>query len=259
MSTYGYIRVSTKEQNIDRQLPTMRGHNIPDEFIFIDKLSGKDTNRPEFQRLLNVVKPGDTIVFHELSRMSRDMLDTLKLCRELSEKNIKLIFEKDNITVEKNESNPMSNLVLNIFAAFAQMERELINERQREGIEIAKRKGKFQGGTPYNTDKKNLDMVFKAYTSGQIDRETACKSITHKNAAGEILTGVSTPTFYKILRKWLDENNMERLSGYTQKRTNTSTDIVSNINADIDKKIDTTVDPSDKELDEVWDDEFIDI
>lgn len=258
MSTYGYIRVSTKEQNIDRQMPTMYKHNIPDEFIFIDKLSGKDTNRPEFQRLLNVVKPGDTIVFHELSRMSRNLIDTLNLCNDLLHNNIEIVFDKEGIVLKDN-NDPVSKMILTLFAAFAELERELINERQREGIEIAKRKGKFQGGTPYNTDKKNLDMVFNAYTSGQIDRETACKSITHKNAAGEVLTGVSTPTFYKILRRWLNENNMERLSGYAQKRTDTSTDIVSNIKADIDKKIDTTVDPSDKELDEVFEDEIIDI
>lgn len=205
---YGYVRVSTAEQNEGRQLDTMKEYNVSEENIFIDKLSGKDMNRPAFKELLQKVQEGDEIVFSEISRMGRNTIEVLSTTQELLNRHVTPIFVHENIVPD----NPMSQAMLGMFAVFAKLERDLMLIRQKEGIEVAKANGQYKGRKPTETDKDNLDMVCRAYISGKMSGKKAAAAITYKRKDG-MGVGVSVPTFYKILRGWMDENGIKKV-GY---------------------------------------------
>ncbi|MFL1780500.1 Recombinase family protein [Candidatus Hepatincolaceae symbiont of Richtersius coronifer] len=137
----GYIRVSTIEQTTERQL-----EGVGLDRSFIDKVSGKSLNRPELERLLNYAREGDTIIVHSIDRLARNLGDLRKLIDNLTKKGIKVQFVKENLTFSGND-NPISILLLNVLGAVAEFERAIIKERQMEGIAIAKKKGKYLGGT----------------------------------------------------------------------------------------------------------------
>ena len=138
----GYIRVSTVEQNGDRQLDGMQLDKI-----FTDKASGKDTNRPEFQNMIDFVRDGDELFVHSMDRLARNLDDLRKVVKELTDRGVKVHFVKENLTFN-GDDNPMSVLLLSVMGAFAEFERSIIKERQREGIEIAKKKGVYKGRKP---------------------------------------------------------------------------------------------------------------
>lgn len=138
--TIGYIRVSSFDQNEGRQLEQ---ENL--DRVFTDKASGKDTNRPQLQELLQFVREGDLVLVHSMDRLARNLDDLRQLVKTLTTKGVSIRFIKEGLTFNNDEDSPMSNLLLSVMGAFAEFERSLINERQREGIELAKKKGIYKG------------------------------------------------------------------------------------------------------------------
>lgn len=135
----GYARVSTVEQNLDRQLVAFEENNV--EKVFQDKASGKNTDRPQLQAMLDFVREGDTVIVTELARLGRDTKDLLTIIDQLQAKGVEFRSLKDNI----DTNTPTGRLMLTMLSAIGQFERECILERQREGIAIAKEQGKYKG------------------------------------------------------------------------------------------------------------------
>ena len=135
----GYVRVSSTDQNPERQL-----ENIKLDKKFIDYASGKDTNRPELQNLINYVREDDTIIIHSMDRLARSVDDLRKIVKNFTDSGIQVQFIKENLIFSGNDA-PMSNLLLSVMGAFAEFERTIIKERQLEGIAIAKKKGVYKG------------------------------------------------------------------------------------------------------------------
>ena len=138
----GYIRVSTEGQNTSRQL-----EGIAVDKVFTDKLSGKDMNRPELEAMISYVREGDEVVVHSMDRLARNLDDLRKLVLSLTKKGIRVSFLKESMTFS-DDNSPLSLLMLSMMGAFAEFERSLILERQREGIAIAKAKGLYKGRKP---------------------------------------------------------------------------------------------------------------
>lgn len=136
----GYIRVSSIDQSTQRQLV-----DVPLDKVFEDKASGKDTNRPEFQRMREFVREGDIVIVHSLDRLARNLGDLKSIVNEFVSKGITIQFMKENLIFNPNRQDAMSDLLLNILGAFCEFERALIKERQMEGIRIAKAKGIYKG------------------------------------------------------------------------------------------------------------------
>jgi len=171
---YAYIRVSTAEQNEARQLEAMKKYDIPKENYFIEKISGKNTNRPELQRMLATVKDGDTIHVHDFSRLSRSVADLLKLVEELKDKGVHLVSNKENL----DTSTPTGKLMLTMIGAINEFERMNTLERQREGIAIAVKADKYRQTDA--TDEQILAMM-KKVDNGEIAVSTACKELGLKS------------------------------------------------------------------------------
>lgn len=135
----GYIRVSTVEQNLDRQLRVMEQKGC--EKIFSDKVSGKDRDREQLNAMLDFIRDGDVVWISEYARLGRNTLDLLEIVREIEKKGATLISDKENI----DTSTAAGKLFLTILAGIAEFERSMILSRQREGIEIAKANGVYKG------------------------------------------------------------------------------------------------------------------
>lgn len=135
----GYVRVSSFDQNPQRQL-----EHVPVDRLFTDKASGKDTQRPELERLLTFVREGDTVVVHSMDRLARNLDDLRRLVHKLTLCGVRIEFVKESLTFT-GEDSPMANLMLSVMGAFAEFERALIRERQREGIALAKQRGAYRG------------------------------------------------------------------------------------------------------------------
>ena len=135
----GYVRVSSFDQNPERQL-----EQVPVDKLFTDKASGKDTRRPELERLLAFVREGDTVVVHSMDRLARNLDDLRRLVQSLTHRGVRIEFVKEHLTFT-GEDSPMANLMLSVMGAFAEFERALIRERQREGIALAKQRGAYRG------------------------------------------------------------------------------------------------------------------
>jgi DNA invertase Pin-like site-specific DNA recombinase len=135
----GYIRVSSFDQNPERQ----REH-VDVARVFTDTASGKDTHRPELEALLGFVRQGDTVVVHSMDRLARNLDDLRRVVQGLTKRGVRIEFLKEHL-VFTGEDSPMANLMLSVMGAFAEFERALIRERQREGIALAKRRGAYRG------------------------------------------------------------------------------------------------------------------
>lgn len=135
----GYIRVSTIDQNIDRQLI-----GIELDRKFIDKLSGKNMDREQFEQMMNYVREGDTVYVHSMDRLARNLDDLRKIVNILTKRKVSVHFVKENLIFQGDDS-PMANLLLSVMGAFAQFERDITLERQREGIRLAKLRGAYKG------------------------------------------------------------------------------------------------------------------
>jgi DNA invertase Pin-like site-specific DNA recombinase len=138
----GYCRVSTLDQNTDRQL-----EGVKLDKVFADKASGKDTNRPQLQAALEYLREGDLFIVHSMDRLARNLDDLRRIVLDLTGKGVHVQFVKENLTFT-GEDSPMSNLLLSLLGAVAEFERSMIRERQREGIELAKKAGVYKGRKP---------------------------------------------------------------------------------------------------------------
>ena len=145
--TVGYQRVSTVDQNTDRQLDGL----VLDK-VFTDHASGKDTNRPALTECLTYLREGDELVVHSMDRLARSLPDLRRIVDGLVAKGVRVRFVKEGLTFADDKSDPCATLMLNVMGAVAEFERSLILERQREGIAIAKRAGKYKGRVPSLTD-----------------------------------------------------------------------------------------------------------
>ena len=179
-----YIRVSTVEQNEARQLEAMKDKNI--EKYFTEKISGKDTNRPQLNEMLDYVREGDTVYIHDFSRLARSTEDLLNIVNRLNEKGVHLVSNKENL----DTSTPTGKLMLTMIAAINTFERENMLERQREGIAIAKREGRYKGGQPKQIDKELYSKLLEEYNSRKINKVEFAKKL-----------GVSRPTLDKLLKQ----------------------------------------------------------
>lgn len=156
----GYIRVSTAGQNIDRQLD---GLSI--DRVFTDKESGKGKDRPQLQAMLEHIRSGDVLHIHSIDRLARNMADLLSLVKEITSKNVEIIFHKDSLTFA-GDNSPMQELQLHLMGAFAQFERSIINQRATEGRRIAKAKGVKFGRKP-TIDSKTRKQLIADYENGR--------------------------------------------------------------------------------------------
>jgi DNA invertase Pin-like site-specific DNA recombinase len=135
----GYIRVSTLDQQTERQLD-----GVALDQTFTDKASGKDTTRPQLELLLRFARRGDTIIVHSMDRLARNLDDLRRIVHTLTGKGVRIEFVKEHLAFTGDDS-PMASLLLSVMGAFAEFERALIHERQREGIALAKQRGVYRG------------------------------------------------------------------------------------------------------------------
>jgi len=148
MADIGYVRVSTLEQNVSRQLD-----GVALKKVFADRCSGGDTNRPELIALMEFVREGDTVHVHSIDRLARNSQDLLRLVDEFKALGVTLHFHREALTFTTGDSDPIGELMFTMLGAFAQFERSILKERQREGIEKAKQKGVYKGA------KRRIDRV----------------------------------------------------------------------------------------------------
>ncbi|MDD3021257.1 MAG: recombinase family protein [Alphaproteobacteria bacterium] len=165
----GYIRVSTQEQNTIRQEVLLRELGVDE--LFIDKASGKNTNRAELSRMMEYVRLGDTVVVESISRFARNTRDLLELVERLTAKGVEFISKKEAI----DTTTPTGKFMLTIFGAVAELEREYILQRQREGIEIAKAQGKYQGRK--SVQPPDFLPTVKRWKSGELTAVQAMKKL----------------------------------------------------------------------------------
>ena len=151
----GYIRVSTIDQNTDRQL-----HGIELDKVFEDKCSGKDTNRPQLKACLEYLRDGDTLVVHSIDRLARSLRDLLNIVQDLLARKVSIRFVKENMDFNGDKPNPTQDLYLNILGAVAEFERQMIRERQKEGILLARQRNAYDkcGRKPSLTPKQIEDI-----------------------------------------------------------------------------------------------------
>lgn len=178
----GYIRVSTLDQSTERQLD---GYQL--DKIFEEKASAKDTKRPQLKACLDYIREGDTLVVHSIDRLARNLEDLQRLVRELTHKGVSIFFAKENLTFQAGDSNPMQTLMFQMLGAFAQFERALIRERQREGITLAKKEGRQLGRAKTLSPEQEAEVKAKAARPG-VNKQSLAKEY-----------GISRPTLYRIL------------------------------------------------------------
>jgi len=178
-----YIRVSTVEQNEQRQIEAMQRYSI--EKWFTEKVSAKDTNRPKLQELLEFAREGDIIHIHDFSRLARSTKDLLEIVELLHRKGVTLVSNKENI----DTSTPTGKLMLTMIGAINEFERANLLERQREGIAVAKRGGKYKGGK-----RKKISNFAEHYA------RYMARSITKSALAHEL--GISRPTLDKMIKEY---------------------------------------------------------
>jgi DNA invertase Pin-like site-specific DNA recombinase len=181
---FGYARVSTAEQNLERQLIILKEQGIAEEDIFTDKISGRKLQRPAFDELQRILRPGDTVVVESLSRLSRSTRDLFAILDDWDRRGV--IFK--SVKEDFNSSTPQGALMLTLMAALSQFERDVTHARIMEGLQAAHARGR-KGGRP-RTDPKKLEKALKLYDS----RTHSVREITQ-------LTGVSQGVIYDALRK----------------------------------------------------------
>lgn len=182
----GYVRISTKEQNTARQDVLMEQLGV--ERVFTDKLSGKNTDRTELQKMMDFVREGDEVVVESFSRFARNTRDLLNLTDRLKEKGVRFVSRKESI----DTSTPAGEFMLTVFAALAQLERETTLERQAEGIAIAKAEGRMKG-----RPKKAEELFEHVYLEVKTGRKSASQG------AREL--GISRSTWYRKAKEYESE------------------------------------------------------
>ena len=177
----GYVRVSTLEQNTDRQLD-----GVELDRVFTDHVSGKDLHRPQLAAMLAFVRDGDTVLVHSMERLARNLYDLRATVRSLTARGVQVQFVKEQLTFTGDDT-AMATLLLSVMGAFAEFERALIKERQREGIALAKQRGAYRGRR-------------KALTADQVAELRAGATAGRPKAALAREFGISRETVYQYLR-----------------------------------------------------------
>jgi len=180
----GYVRVSTVEQNEGRQIEALRQRNI--DKWFTEKVSAKNTNRPELKTMIDFARAGDTIYIHSLDRLARSTKDLLNIVEELQHKGIHLVSNKENI----DTSTATGKLMLTMIGAIAEFERANLLERQKEGIAIAKKEGKFKGRKEISYP-ANWKEVYALWKSRELKGTEAMTQL-----------GLKRNTFYKLVKEY---------------------------------------------------------
>ena len=183
MSNIAYIRVSTVDQNAGRQIEMMKAHNIDETFI--EKASGKDTDRPQLQAMIKFARKGDTVYIESFSRLARNTIDLLKLIEEMNNKGIKVVSLKEGM----DTSTPAGKLMLTMIGAIATFERDNLLERQREGIALAKAEGKYKGRQAKELP-ANFEEIYNQYQTRQITKSKMAE-----------LCEVSRPVLDRLLKE----------------------------------------------------------
>lgn len=178
----GYIRVSTIDQNIDRQEVLMK--NLGVDKIFIDRCSGKNTNRAQLQEMMQFARSGDVVIVESISRFARNTKDLLNLIDRLVNKDVQFVSKKEAI----DTTTPTGRFMLTVFGAVSELEREYILQRQKEGIAIARQKGKYKGRS--RLDDSNFDAIYKLWINKQISGVDARRKL-----------GYSKSTFYRRVKE----------------------------------------------------------
>lgn len=191
---YGYVRVSTREQNEDRQIRAMDERCVPRENIYIDKQSGKDFNRPRYQKMVGKMRQNDLLYIKSIDRLGRNYDEILEQWRILTkEKKVNIVVLDMPLLDTRRGQDLMgtflSDIVLQVLSFVAQNEREAIRERQREGIEAAKKRG-VQFGRPLIPVPDNFEQVYNRWSTKSISGEEAAR-----------LCGLTAATFYRMSRK----------------------------------------------------------
>jgi len=190
---FGYIRVSTTEQNPKRQEILMQELGV--DRIFIDKMSGKNMDRPELKRLIDYVRDGDTVVVESISRFARNTRELLYMVNLLKEKQVEFVSKKESI----DTTTPAGKFMLTVFGAIAELERDYILQRQSEGIAIAKEQGKYKGRRKIITDTDKFESVYKAWKAGEMSATKAMARLSFKRN-----------TFYRRVKEY--ESQLKNLS-----------------------------------------------
>lgn len=178
----GYVRVSTEEQNTARQEIMLRELGVDE--LFVDRASGKNADRPELNRMMNFVRRGDTVIVESISRFARNTRDLLDLVERLTEKQVEFVSRKEAI----DTTTPTGKFMLTVFAAVAELEREYILQRQREGIAIAKQQGKYRGRPPKAYP--DFERIAARWQKGEITAVHAMKQL-----------GMSKTRFYERVKR----------------------------------------------------------
>ena len=178
----GYVRVSTEEQNTARQEIMLRELGVDE--LFVDRASGKNADRPELNRMMNFVRRGDTVIVESISRFARNTRDLLDLVERLTEKQVEFVSRKEAI----DTTTPTGKFMLTVFAAVAELEREYILQRQREGIAIAKQQGKYRGRPPKVYP--DFERIAARWQKGEITAVQAMKQL-----------GLSKTRFYERVKR----------------------------------------------------------
>lgn len=177
----GYVRVSSFDQNTERQL-----QDVPIDRLFTDRASGRDTERPQLEALLSFVREGDTVVVHSMDRLARNLDDLRRIVQDLTARGVRVEFVKENLTFTGDDS-PVAHLMLSVMGAFAEFERALIRERQREGIQRARLRGVYRGRR-------------RALNEGQVEELRRRVAAGEPKAQVARALGISRETLYQYLR-----------------------------------------------------------
>ena len=209
----GYVRVSTVEQNSERQLDGIKLNKI-----FTDKCSGKDTKRPQLQLMMEFVREGDTVYVHSMDRLARNLDDLRSIVNKLANKGVAIKFVKEGLIFNGKEA-PMATLMLSVMGAFAEFERSLIRERQKEGIVLAKKAGKYRGRSKCFTDEQLSEiqqMVKERYKKVDIAKKFGVSRNTlHRYIKDSLAPIPATEALktIKILLRLVVENNSQWVRG----------------------------------------------
>lgn len=183
MANIAYVRVSTVDQNEARQIEALGKYNI--DKWFSEKVSGKDTNRPQLQAMLDYIREGDTVFIHDFSRLARSTKDLLNLVDLLESKHVRLVSNKESL----DTSTPTGRLMLTMIAAINEFERENIKERQREGVQLAKQRGAYKGRKKIQID--NFGEYYDRYMHRELNIVQMAKELN-----------VSRTTIYKLMKEY---------------------------------------------------------